>query len=390
MYSEPLTGAAQTIRYGGGGGGALPQEKLMQVDPSTAWRDKPCAVAFYLHLLLMLFFAFFYGTKAVSADAVSVTQCVDNCLDSAPYDLNADIMVRAIVTAVFVGALCAVVMMYLLQRMGGALIASSFFLSIGVKVAVGVAFFSAGLIVPGVLLCIAAAFTLMYYYCVRSRVRFAAAHVQISTLSLSGAPDLIFLNLTLLLSQGIWSILWGLAALGVEYSINNKGSGGQGTGTSDSGDKGLSGSMAVFFLLLSYFWVSGLIHNIAAFCSASVLGDWWWKGASEPYPVRGAMKRAFTTSFGTIAMGAFLVALCNTLKAMKKMAERGARGEGEKPNPIVMLACCLLGCVLNIVSAIAEWANQCVTSPPFFVMDLTSPLCPHAPPPTPTPSTSRS
>ena len=268
---------------------------------------------------------------------------------------------RAIVLAVFVGAVCAIVMLALLQRLGGALIRASIFLSIGVKAAVGAAFLANGLVAPGVTLLLMALATAAYYTCIRSRVRFAAAHVHLAALALRGAPDLIFLNITLLLSQGIWSILWGLAALGVEYAVNNQGGGGQGAPAAGDSDKGLAGTVAVFALLLSYFWVSGTIHNIASFCAASVLGDWWWKGAREARPVRGALTRAFTTSFGTIALGAFLVALCTVLKSLRRLAERKAaeRAGGNSGARLALaVACCLLGCVLNIVSAIAEWANQ--------------------------------
>jgi hypothetical protein len=358
MYSEPLTAAASGAKYDGAAqSGRLPEERLYVADASPAWRDPFCALAFYAHLLAILFFALFYGTKAISADAVSATACTTNCEDSQPYDLNSDIVIRSIVLAVFVGGLGAVVMLALLQRLGGALITSSIFLSIGVKAAVGAAFLGAGLFAPGITLLLMALFTAAYYSCIRARVRFAAAHVQLATLALRGAPDLIFLNLTLLLLQGIWSIVWGLAALGVEYAINNQGAGGQGAPAPADSDKGMAGTVGIFALLLSYFWVSGTIHNVAAFCAASVLGDWWWKGAAEARPVRGALTRAFTTSFGTITLGAFLVALCTVLKSAQRAAARRVDANG-KAHPLAALACCMLGCLLAIVSAVAEWANQ--------------------------------
>jgi hypothetical protein len=283
---------------------------------------------------------------------VSTTACTDNCEDTQAWDLNADIMIRAVVLAIFVGGVCAVVMLQLLQRLGGGLIRASFFLTIGVKVLCGAIFLFNGLLAPGIALLIFAAGSAMYYFCcARHRVAFAAAHVQLATMSLKGAPDLIFLNIVLLLAQGLWCLLWGLAALGVEFSINNNGQ----TSTGANGN-GLSGTVAVFVALLSLYWGSATLHNVSAFCSASVLGDWWWRGAAETRPVRGAIHRAFTTSFGTLSFGAFLVAMCNALKTMQKIAEEGSKGE--KKSPALAFASCILGCILACFTAIIEWANQ--------------------------------
>ena len=58
-YAEPLTGASPAS-YSGAAmhNGRLPEEKLsLEPAAATKWRDPMCAAAFYVHLLLILFFA---------------------------------------------------------------------------------------------------------------------------------------------------------------------------------------------------------------------------------------------------------------------------------------------------------------------------------------------
>lgn len=362
--------------------GSLPEGSKLDQDSGTHWRDPFWACLFYLHLGVIALLALYPGIKAVNSDALSI----NSTQSTEAYDLNADIVIRAVVLATVTGTITSLVMLYILQRLGGALIRASFIFSIVTKLLCGVIFIAVGQVFPGAVLIIMGLFVAVYYSCIRSRVRFAAAHVEIATLALKGAPDLIFLNVVLLFSQGIWSLFWALAAVGVEASINNGGNPNLQTGD-NAPDNGVGGTVAIFFLLLSYFWVSGVIHNLAAFCSSSVVGDWWWKGDTEKAPVRGALYRAFTSSFGTISMGAFLVAFCQALTAVKKMWENKQKSSDGKVNPAVLVLYVAVSCVLCIVQSILEWANQwvsCVLSflllfALFFSPPLISPNPPFSP-----------
>jgi hypothetical protein len=73
--------------------------------------------------------------------------------------------------------------------------------------------------------------------------------------------------------------------------------------------------------------------------------------------VWGALRRAFTTSFGTISLGAFLVALCSALRVMKNAAE-GAAKKDRNASPALLLALCLVSCLLWVLTAVLEWANR--------------------------------
>ena len=344
-----------------------PQPSSTDASGSVVYRDRPFGIAFLVHVGAIAYVAFAYGAKAVSADALSTSTSNTNTATAA-LDLNADLFLRAISVAIVVGAASALLLLEVLRRLAGSLIRVAILGSAALQIGSGVALIALGLF-PGVVLIAFGAFTLLYYWCVRSRIAFAAAHVEIGVTALRAAPGLICVAVLLLVAQAGWSILWTLAALGVESIVNPSVTSGS-TSSSSSNNSGMSGTIAVFALLMSYFWGSVLLRNIAAFCAASVVGDWWWKGAAETHQTSGAIKRALTTSFGTLSFGALLVSFARALKAMSKM--RSSEKEGKAALAVAIVAC-IAQCIIAIFAAVIEWANQCAPPPPLF----STPRCSH-------------
>jgi hypothetical protein len=83
------------------------------------------------------------------------------------------------------------------------------------------------------------------------------------------------------------------------------------------------------------------LKNVISFTAASVTGEWWFAGSAQRAPVKGSLYRALTTSFGTLALGALLVAFVRTAHAMLRAQRRRA-------------AACLVG----LVEQLAAWANN--------------------------------
>ena len=348
-----LSGTAKSLPSGA----ALPSSSLPYVDDSLAWRDKPWAVAFYLHFAVVCFLAFAYGTYAVTKDSIGITDA-SSISSKEPYDLNADVVIRCVTVAIVSGVLTSLLMLLIIRRLGAALIRASFIFSIASTALVGAGLAALGLIGPAAIMFFFTALTCAYYFCVRRRIPFASAHLAVSSAALQGAPGAVYMSFFLLICQAVWALLWAFAVLGVEFLINNNGGKpGAGGNTDTSGGTGAGGTVATFAMLLSFFWGNGVIRNVSAFTSASVVGDFWYKGNAERAPVWGALRRAFTTSFGTISLGAFLVALCSALRVMKNAAE-GAAKKDRNASPALLLALCLVSCLLWVLTAVLEWANR--------------------------------
>lgn len=324
------------------------QPRVEDTNGTVGWRDRPWAIAFMVHFGCICFLAFYYGAKAVSSDALSVNK-TSTADSSAVFDINSDIFIRALFVGSLSAAVTTVVLFEALRRLAGGLIRASFIVGGSVQILAGVALVAAGVYL-GAILILMGALTFAYLWCVRSRIAFAAAHVTIATRALDKAPGLWLVAVACLVAQFLWSLLWGMAALGVEFAVNNQGSA---NGANEAG--GFSGTLSAFLMLVSYFWGSVFIRNVSAFVAASIVGEYWWKGAAAQSPTSGAVHRALTTSFGSLSLGALLVSITRALKSVAK----ATREKAERQNNLaVLIAVMVIQCLVAVLAAVMEWANH--------------------------------
>lgn len=336
-------------------------------------RDPFFAALFLAHFAVLCFLAY-VGTALVS-QALTVLNALPGselataaALDQAnalSQRINPRALVAGVGVAVGAAAVSSTATLCLLQHAGGLLIRACFFVAIGGQLICGAALLAYASVPAGIVLLCLGAFTLLYYLCVRGRIAFAAAHVEVASAAMRNSPTIFCVGLLALLAQAIWSVVWGLAAAGAGTYISSTSNS---TATfaivdpmpqlssSDSGRVTL-----IFLLLLSFFWVSTFIHDVVSFTAAATTGDWWFKGDSESHPVRHALCRAVTTSCGTLAFSSLIVA---TVKAARKLYElyvQQAKKSGELGrNPLVAVlacvGCCIICCLERIVNFANEWA----------------------------------
>jgi hypothetical protein len=120
--------------------------------------------------------------------------------------------------------------------------------------------------------------------------------------------------------------------------------------TSNSNARSLSSSQkGVYFLLLvSFYWGLQVCRNLMRVVVAGTVAAWWFYTA-EASRVGGSVKRACTTSFGSICLGSLIVAV---LTALERAAESMRDDDGGGA-----LACCLQ-CILSYIRQIMEYFNR--------------------------------
>ena len=110
-----------------------------------------------------------------------------------------------------------------------------------------------------------------------------------------------------------------------------------------------------FAMLLSYFFTHQVIQNTIHVVIAGVVGTWWFApdDASSccSAGIFGSIKRALTTSFGSICFGSLLVAI---IQALRTLADSN-RGDGEG-NMLLCLVSCILSCLEGILEYFNKWA----------------------------------
>lgn len=317
----------------------------------AGWRDRGYALFFYVHFFLVFVLACYYGSHALSDDGSSTSTSTSLGV----LDVNAVVMMKALTAATAAGGAMSAVLYAILRRCSGGLILTSLWLSVACQVACGSLLFAVSPF-AGVMMLILAGFSALYIYFVRARIAFATAHVNVALAALRGAPSVLAVAVLLLLLQFVWVAIWGVAALGLEHAVNNGGPG-SATSTPTSGGTGAAGGVLLFLALTSFYYTSAVLRNAVAFISASVVGSWWFEGSTQKAPVRGALGRAFTTSFGTLSFGALLI---SAVAALRVVARSGRRRSNE--NIGVLILACIGECLLRILQMVVEWANHWVST----------------------------
>ncbi|KAG0003421.1 putative choline transporter, neither null mutation nor overexpression affects choline transport [Entomortierella chlamydospora] len=111
----------------------------------------------------------------------------------------------------------------------------------------------------------------------------------------------------------------------------------------------------LIFSLFSFYWTSQVLANIAHTTICGVYATYYFmKGSPQGVtksPTVESMKRACTTSIGSICFGSLIIAIIQTLRAIANIA----RNDG---NGIVAFIGCLIDCLLACIQGLAEYVNK--------------------------------
>ena len=125
--------------------------------------------------------------------------------------------------------------------------------------------------------------------------------------------------------------------MGVSIALNQN---------SDSEDSTMSSGMA-FLLLVSLYWSLNVLTNIVLVTVAGVAATWYFNVESRNV-TSSSLKRACTTSFGSICFGSLIIAIINAARAM-------IRAQTDDMNEI---ARCIIMCIVSCIEAIAEFITK--------------------------------
>eukprot|EP01047_Picozoa_sp_COSAG01_P012696 COSAG01_NODE_579_length_15238_cov_10.570183_9_plen_712_part_00 len=153
----------------------------------------------------------------------------------------------------------------------------------------------------GLLVYLMAGFSYLLFVLLRRWVPFTVAMVGASARVIEAAPGLLVLASGAQLLQLCWLIMWATA---------------------------LAGSLAhedgwvALLLLLSNLWTMQVIKNVVHVSAAGTAAAWFFQ-TGEPNATRASLRRALTSSFGSICLGSLLVALIRTLRLCVPSRPRG-------------------------------------------------------------------
>jgi len=182
-----------------------------------------------------------------------------------------------------------------------------------------------------------AAINALWLFLVRKRIPFAGVLLSTSVTTVTRHWGTLVTSFGALLVGCVYVTVWCFMAIPTLNGINRS-----------SGSAGLHYFASCVFLLL-FLWTTQVIINVAHVTASGTVATWYFVGGGNmpTNPSMASLKRATTTSFGSICFGSLVVAI---LKLLYYMARSAARNSNS-------FAACVAACILGILERLLEYFN---------------------------------
>jgi hypothetical protein len=179
---------------------------------------------------------------------------------------------------------------------------------------------------------------LLYYFLIRHRIGVTAALLEASVEVVNKYDGTIFVSFMGEIFLVGWFVVWS-------FSIQKVAEGVQ----SNDDDTRAMSDLLFFLFLVSLYWTLNVIKYIVHVTIAGVAATWYY--FSDPRsPTWYALKRATTTSLGSICLGSFIIAI---ISALRTLVESAKKNEHDFVRVIVL---CILKCLESLMQFFNKYA----------------------------------
>ncbi|KAI8081408.1 plasma-membrane choline transporter-domain-containing protein [Halteromyces radiatus] len=172
----------------------------------------------------------------------------------------------------------------------------------------------------------------------RSRIPFATAMLASTIGVMKRHPSTVVIGIVTLIIQTAFSMWFILTVVGIYERYYST--------TSNNA----SLNLAMVFLVFSYYWTSQVISYVSYVTLAGIYASVYFN--TGPHPSLPSLRRAVTTSFGSICFGSLLIALVEFLRYFISIARSST------DNPIFSFLLCIVDCLVGCFQGFFEWFNN--------------------------------
>jgi len=310
----------------------------------SEWRDAGFALAFLFQLALVFISVAIAGKRLYAEGAFSQ-----------PYEDSTSISFMklfgfiGVISALSIGS-AYIYLSVMQQRLTEVMTLSYWFFQISAACFTVVIMATAKSFKAAILPVLGMIIVIWYYYLIRDRIPLANSMIHATLQAAKELPALIPVVLTVALIQIGWQLVWFFLATAVGVANGYISAGRADTVVANES----YGAVTIVMLFLSYYWTSAVISNIAHVTSAGAIASWWLlpphtRGGVVP----NSLRRACTTSLGSICFGSLILALIQTLRALLSLFKR----DNEEEQTIAQcIAECLLDCLERITRIVNYYA----------------------------------
>lgn len=317
-------------------GGASPV-----VVSATEYRDKPFAIAFLLHLVLVLGVlasgtVVFFTMEPESQEATVEGESTDVQEFFPPFTLGYALGFFG-VTALS-GAVCgafALVYLKLMKAMPKLMVYASMGFSLALMFGMGAILLVFGAFIPGFIFIAFGLIFMLLYFLWRKRMAFTAHVLEVTMQVLDYQTLNFYVAFGGLVAYFVWFVVFTFTVIvSASFSLINE----------------YITVVVSLYLLFSWYWTLQVIKNVVHVTIAGAVASWYFQSDAAPDDAtKNALRRACTTSFGSICFGSLIVALIETMRALAES------GKGQN-NILAIVARCLLYCIEAIAKLFNKYA----------------------------------
>lgn len=193
-----------------------------------------------------------------------------------------------------------------------------------------------GSVIAGIILIILALLQALWLFLVRNRIPLSAELLKTASVVVWSYKALVVTNLIFCLFTAGYMVLWFACMFPPADRI------------SADRAKGADGFLIALFVLI-FFWTAQVIPNIMHVTTAGVAATWYFAGRDNmpSHPTLSSLKRALTTSFGSICFGSLLVALIQFLRYLVESSRQ------DNDNFLK----CIMDCLLKLLERLVQFFN---------------------------------
>jgi len=306
-----------------------PPPKDQRFAPISGPRDLIWAILFAAHLIAV-FGLCIYGFIYTSNNSTQTGGLINGNLTNKIYGVTAG--------CAGVAVLLAILWIFLLRRMAHYVVWFTLLFTVAMSfVAAILGFVYLQSVYFLIVFGLVGLINLLFIYLWRKRIPFATALLTVVSEVTNIYPATIIVSFISLLIQALWIIIWVLTFVGAQQLFTNNGN---------------LNNVLIFILLVSFYWTAQVIGNTVHVTCAGTFATWYFLGGTssmQDNPTLKSLKRATTTSFGSICLGSLLIAIIQALRNM-------VRNSRNSRSFAAIILSCLLACIENLIQFFNKYA----------------------------------
>lgn len=347
-YGAAFAGGASDTRLNDGHsrGGFHPEKFNSKPKYNDVW----AAVLFVVHLVAFAYVSYL-GLGALKNGSTRQ--------NGAALFADTAVIVVLLFSAV-IGFVLSAAYFLLIERHAAVMIKATFIVSITINFVFALLLIATGALIGGIVSLAFAGLYLMCWFWWRSRIPFATIILETVTSVSKKYKGMFGVAILGLVLEIAYSVYFGFTLAGIILYTEDPPSTCRivqtNKGTREECPSNTKRVALMLFALFSYYWVSQVIKSVVHVTNSGVFAAYYFLEGSPQgvpsSPALGSLKRATTTSFGSVCFGSLIIAVLRTAKAIV----RGIASDTDN-SCAVFCAMCLV-CLLDWIESLVQYFNH--------------------------------